>query len=132
MKVVADSHALVWFSQGSSQLSERAREALGEAEVSEGIVVSVASLIDLWYVTQTTKGVSTQELSDLRRLVTTSAGIDLHPITVEVADRYTGIDRDLLRDPWDRLIAATALVLGVPLVTRDGPIHSSGLVEAVW
>lgn len=132
MKVVADSHALVWFTQGSPQLSVRAGEALREAEASDGIVVSVATLIDLWYVSQTTERVSARELSDLRDLMTATSAVDLYPVDVAVADAYTGISRDLLKDPWDRFIVATALVLRAPLVTRDGAIRNSELVETVW
>jgi PIN domain nuclease of toxin-antitoxin system len=51
---------------------------------------------------------------------------------VAVADAYTGISRDLLKDPWDRFIVATALVLRAPLVTPDGAIRNSELVQTVW
>ncbi|MHB8293922.1 MAG: type II toxin-antitoxin system VapC family toxin [Acidimicrobiales bacterium] len=132
MRVVADSHALVWFSQTSPQLSARASEALREAEAGDGIVVSVASLVDLWYVTQSTQGVSTQQLSELRVLMTATSSIHVHPIDLDVADAFATISRDVLSDPWDRFIVATAVVLGVPLVTRDGPIQGCGLVETVW
>jgi PIN domain nuclease of toxin-antitoxin system len=132
VKVVADSHALVWFAQGSSQLSARAGEVLREAEASDGIAVSVATLIDLWYVTLTTQRVGPRELSELRSLVTATPALELHPVDVAVADAYTTISRDQLSDPWDRFIVATALVLQAPLVTRDGAIQRSELVETVW
>lgn len=132
MKVVADSHALVWFTQDSSQLSRGAGDALQEAEAGDGIVVSVATLIDLWYVTQSTQGVSVLDLSDLRGLVTRAHGVDLYPVDVDITDAYTAIGREALGDPWDRFIVATATVLGVPLVTRDGAIQRSGLVETIW
>ncbi len=35
-------------------------------------------------------------------------------------------------DPADRLIVATALDLGVPLVTRDGNVTDSGVVNTEW
>jgi PIN domain nuclease of toxin-antitoxin system len=54
MKVVADSHALVWYGHDSSKLSSRASAVLDDATATDGIVVSVATLVDLWYVTQTT------------------------------------------------------------------------------
>lgn len=50
MRVVADSRALVWFMQGSPRLSVRAADVLRAAEASDGITVSVATLVDLWYV----------------------------------------------------------------------------------
>jgi PIN domain nuclease of toxin-antitoxin system len=58
VRVLADSHAIIWQSQCSPELSEDAANALLQAEATDGIVVSVASLVDLWYVTQTTKGIS--------------------------------------------------------------------------
>ena len=35
-------------------------------------------------------------------------------------------------DPFDRLIVAEALVLGVPLITKDGNITDSEVVSVVW
>lgn len=35
-------------------------------------------------------------------------------------------------DPYDRLIVAEALVLGVPLITKDGNITDSGIVRVAW
>lgn len=133
MRVVADSHAALWYAQTSSELSSTALAALNDAEASEGIVVSVATLIDLWYVTQTTKGVDSGELADLRTAMSDSPVIELHPIDTGVADAFTRIDRSVLGDPWDRLIVATAVALQLPLVTtKAGAIRRSGLVETLW
>ena len=52
MKVVADSHALLFYLFTPDQLSDSALWALGEAEDSDGIVVSAATLGDLWYASQ--------------------------------------------------------------------------------
>ncbi len=132
MRVVADSHAIVWYVQGSSRLSERAASALSEAEASDGVVVSVATLVDLWYVTQTTQGVTADDLATLRSTMVASPKVDLHPIDVAVTDAAVSIPRDALGDPWDRFILATALALELPLVTRDGRIQKTELVETVW
>lgn len=49
MRVVADSHSLLYYRFTPDQLSEPAFEALGNAENSDGLVVSAATLGDLWY-----------------------------------------------------------------------------------
>lgn len=108
MRVVADSHAIIWYVQGSPRLSDRAAAALADAEASEGVVVSVATLVDLWYVTQTTQGISTDDLARLRARLLSAPAVDLHPIDLTVADAAKAIPRELLRDPWDRFIVATA------------------------
>jgi PIN domain nuclease of toxin-antitoxin system len=132
VKVVADSHAIIWQSQRSPELSEGAANALLEAEETDGVVVSVASLIDLWYVTQTTKTVTDADLAELREKIAASPELSLHPIDEDVTDATTAIPRDTLADPWDRFIVATAKVLEVPLVTRDRAIRDSGLVPTIW
>ncbi len=132
MRLVADSHIAVWYAQNSLQLSSAARDALDGVEAEGGIVVSVATLIDLWYVTRTTEGVTRTELDRLREDLLSSPVVDLHPITVEIADAYTEIDRGVIGDPWDRFILATAQALALPLVTRDAAIQRAGLVETIW
>jgi PIN domain nuclease of toxin-antitoxin system len=67
VRVLADSHTIIWQSQRSPELSEDAADALLEAEETDGVVVSVASLTDLWYVTQTTKAVTEADLAELRK-----------------------------------------------------------------
>jgi PIN domain nuclease of toxin-antitoxin system len=115
MRVVADSHALVWYGHDSRKLSQRARDVLDGAVGGEGVVISVISLVELWYVTQTTEGVSTEELAAIRRRVDGSPTIEVHPVDEAVAD-----------------IVATAQALELPLVTRDGRIQDSKLVETIW
>lgn len=49
MRVVADSHAIVWYLQGSTRLSEPAAQTLStaEGERTGNLIVSVATLVDL-------------------------------------------------------------------------------------
>lgn len=132
MRVVADSHAIVWYGHDSPRLSDRARETLDEAVATDGVIMSIVTLVELWYVTQTTRGVSQEELDAIREAVSSSSTMSFSPVDEAVAGKFTTIDRDLLRDPWDRFIVATALTFDLPLVTADRRIQKSGLVEAIW
>ena len=132
MRVVADSHAVVWYVQGSKRLSERAAEVLAEAETERALEVSVATFIDLWYVSQTTAAITAAQLAALKQRLVSSEAVRIEPVTVDVVDATMNIPRTALADPWDRLIVATAIALRVPLVTRDSEIRSSGLVETIW
>ena len=135
MKVVADSHTLIWYLFGDpdQRLSQTARQALEEAENTDGIAVSVASVLDIWYVTQTRQVLSTEQLAEIVELLNDPAqGLEAVPITMPVAAAFQEIPLVSLRDPWDRLITATAKALDVPLVTRDDKIRNSELVETIW
>jgi PIN domain nuclease of toxin-antitoxin system len=132
VRVVADSHTIAWYVGGSHRLSSVAADALAEAEETDGIVVSVATFIDLWYVTQTTEAVTTEDLARLRESLEASSTVTLEPMTLDVVDVCITIPRELLADPWDRLIVATAKALDVALVTRDGAIQKAELVPTIW
>ncbi|MHB1773943.1 MAG: type II toxin-antitoxin system VapC family toxin [Acidimicrobiales bacterium] len=130
--MAADSHVIVWYGHDSPRLSDRARETLDEAVASDGVIMSIVTLVELWYVTKTTRGVSQEELDAISEQVSSSLAMGFAPVDEAVAGKFTTIDRDLLRDPWDRFIVATALAFDLPLVTADRRIQKSGLVEAIW
>lgn len=41
------------------------------------------------------------------------------------------VPRDKVADPWDRIIAATSLHVGLPLITRDRVFEGVGL-DIMW
>jgi PIN domain nuclease of toxin-antitoxin system len=58
-----------------------------------------------------------------------SAGFALEPLLPEDVNEARHLP---FPDPFDCLIAGTAIRLGVPLLTKDETIADSGLVETVW
>ena len=55
----------------------------------------------------------------------------LAPFDRRVADALDFVSRQEVPDLPDRIVAATAVVLGVPLITRDGKIQASQ-VQTIW
>ena len=56
-------------------------------------------------------------------------GFQIQPLLWEDVNEARGLPFD---DPFDCLIAGTALRIGVPLITKDTVISESGLLETVW
>jgi PIN domain nuclease of toxin-antitoxin system len=54
------------------------------------------------------------------------------PETPEIAARAVTFPTSYPRDPQDRLIGATAIVEGIPLVTHDKLIRKSRLISTIW
>jgi PIN domain nuclease of toxin-antitoxin system len=53
-------------------------------------------------------------------------------ITPEIAVLAQQLPDGFPRDPMDRMIAATAMALDIPLVTKDQRIIDSSVVKTVW
>jgi PIN domain nuclease of toxin-antitoxin system len=56
----------------------------------------------------------------------------VQPITPEIAAFAVELPSSFPKDPADRLIAATAMVEGAPLVTADERIRQAKLVQTIW
>lgn len=130
--VVADTHALVWHVCNRSMLSVAARRALEDAtQTGFPIHLSAISLIEITYLVE--KGKLPAEV--LRRLLGSvddpAAGLSIASIDRGVVEAVGRVPRDLVPDLPDRVIAATALRLGLPLVTRDAKIRASG-IPVIW
>ncbi len=135
MRVVADTHALIWYllDDPDRRLSSAALDALEESAATDGVVVSVASVVDLWYVIRTRQTFTDDQLGELVGLLhDPSSPLEAAPVALEVAAAFQRIPRDALGDPWDRFISATAMALELPLVTRDRKITELDLVETIW
>jgi PIN domain nuclease of toxin-antitoxin system len=54
------------------------------------------------------------------------------PSTPEIAALAVQLPSSFPKDPADRLIAATAMAEGAPLVTADERIRQAKVVQAIW
>jgi PIN domain nuclease of toxin-antitoxin system len=135
VKVVADSHALVRYLVDPERLSEPALEALLEAEDTDGVIISAATLGDLWYASQKTSSapIAPGVFEFVRDTVLDpSTNLVIYPISVATMTHFDAVPLDELRDPFDRFILATAAQLSVPIVTADRAISKAGTVEIIW
>jgi PIN domain nuclease of toxin-antitoxin system len=118
------------------RLTALAFAALSDAEASgDGIGVAAVTLIDLWHATRTTsRPVTPGEFRAVKQvLADASDAVEWLPPTVEVAERYEDVAYPDVKDPFDRIIVATAWAAAMPLVTADRAISTSGSpVQVIW
>ncbi len=130
--LVIDTHIIVWYLVHPGNLSRLAREAILQTESSgDPIFISAITLVEMQYLVE--KGRLAQGV-----LQGTTDALDdavsplvLHPLDRGVAQTLALIARDDVPDMPDRIIAATALHLGLPLVTRDHRIRASS-ITTIW
>jgi hypothetical protein len=93
VRVVADSHTLTFYLFVPDRLTGVALDALGEAEDTHGIVVSAATLGDLWYASLKSgpKSLAPGAFESLRRTVFDPANnFDVAPISAATMEHFDG------------------------------------------
>lgn len=130
--IVLDTHALVWWLSGDRRLSARARRAILREIKADGIAASAISVMEI--ATAVRRGrlvlrVSFEQwLADLRSL----PELHIEPVSADIAALAGTFDGEMHGDPADRLIAATARVLGARLVTADDRLRALPDIACVW
>src|SRR3977135_541157 len=118
--VVADTHAAVWYIVQPDRLSPAARAVFNRtATDGDSIYVSAISIVEVCYLVEKGK----LSVTVLQRLIDALVDIDsalvVCPWDFDVAIALQPIPRIAVPDMPDRIIAATALHLNLPLITRD-------------
>ena len=129
---VADTHAALWYLLKNPSLSPRARDFMDEAAAAgKGIGLSPISLAEIVYLIE--KGrLAASAYDDLKTaLADPEYVIEEVPFTGELVEAMRRVSRGDVPDLPDRIVAATGLYFGVPVVSRDGRIRTS-TVETVW
>ena len=129
---VADTHAALWYLYKNPRLSPTARTYMDDAaRAGNEIAVSPISLAEIVYLVEKNR-LPVSAYQELKAaLADPDYVIEEAPFTVEVVETMRQVSRADVPDMPDRIVAATALHLRVPVISRDGRIRAAN-VRTVW
>lgn len=101
------------------------------AATGHDIVVSSISLAEIVYLVEKNR-LPASAYQDLKNaLADPDYVIEEAPFTGEIVDAMRQVPREDVPDMPDRIVAATAVYFGAPVISRDGRIRASNL-QTVW
>lgn len=130
--IVLDTHVIIWDALTPERLSDRAREAIVQANQSEGMIICDISLWEIAMLLQ--KGrvrVAVDTLTFINLLLQANKTI-VPAITPQVAALAVQLPPEINQDPADRLITATTLAHQATLVTADRNLQAATLIPTLW
>ena len=132
LRAVADTHTVIWYIFADERLSATARATIEEAAADgDQIAFSSITLAEIVYLSE--KGrIDPATLDRLLTAVDSEETVLIEvPFDRRVAQALRKVERSRVPDLPDRIIAATALHLGLPLISRDRKIQLAN-VDTIW
>ncbi len=126
MRLLLDTHVLVWLAEGLDDLPPKSRRLIDEAASSTGLAVSAISFWEIAMLESRGRIALSSPISDWRKIVITTNGMQEIPVSGDITIESVRLPGEFHSDPADRLIAATARIHGLRLGTRDSRLLAYG------
>ena len=127
--ILLDTHAWIWWTNESSNLSSKARDAIQEADL-----IGIPA-ISCWEVAMLVSKQRVGLAMDVQVWIEVAlqySKVKLLPLTPEIAVLSTRLPGDFHGDPADRLIVASSLSHQAALATKDRKITDWGFIPVCW
>ena len=128
MRLLIDTHALLWWLNDEPSLSPAARKAM--AESSNVLLVSAASAWEIATKVRLGKLPTAEELAADFQGFMLREGFTILDITADHAIR-AGLLPGPHKDPFDRMLISQAQAESVPIVTNERVFEAYG-VRRIW
>lgn len=123
MRVLLDTHALIWYLEGNQNLASAHRQLIVRSETE--VFVSIASLWEIAVKTSIGKLTISRSITEILKQLSTQS-IDIlgiqpgHVLQVATLPLHH-------RDPFDRMIIAQSKVEFLPVITSDKMFADYGI-----
>ena len=132
LAAIADTHTVMWYLFSDSRLG-RAASGFIDATIANGdhIGVSAISVAEMVYLAEKGRIPATVLEDVLAAMADPRIVLQEVPVDAVIATKMREVPRADIPDLPDRIIAATANHFGLPLLSRDSRIRSSG-IKTIW
>lgn len=128
MRLLLDTHALIWWTTLDAKLSPQAREAIGDPE--NMIFVSAVSAMEIATKHRFGKLPEAAVLAAQFEVELAAEGFVELPLTVRHA-QFAGNLMIANKDPFDRMLIAQSILEAIPLVSNEAEFDNFG-VSRIW
>tara|TARA_E500000178_G_C16811898_1_gene657326 strand:- start:104 stop:490 length:387 start_codon:yes stop_codon:yes gene_type:complete len=127
--VLLDTHAVLWFYDNPSRLSKKSLNAIKTSSV---LAISTISAWEISMLVQKGRLSLKYDVNQWMSYVSETPLVQWIDISSTIAIKSSTLPGKFHQDPADRFIVATALLYGIPIITKDKSIQNYMHVETIW
>lgn len=131
--VVTDTHAIIWYFSGNKRLSRKGRAIFEQAQLGQKqIVVPSIVVVETIFLLQRAR-IDPAIIQALLSLPESSQdSIYIYPLNKAVVSALGHFGPAIIPELADRIVAATAYHLSLPVLTTDSDMQASNLIQTIW
>lgn len=130
--IVLDTHVWVWWLSDPDQIPARARKTITDSARDASIYISSISAWEILLLSAKGRIEFTMDAQDWITKAESLPFFHFVPVDNSIAMRSVRLEEPFHKDPADRMIVATAIILGATLVTADVRIRKYPHVATIW
>jgi PIN domain nuclease of toxin-antitoxin system len=130
--ILMDTQAASWLAMKPQRLSRPAVEAVRRASAGDGLAIASVTLMELAQMIAAGKIRAGVPPTDWLRHFVDDEPFAVIEVSIDIAAVAAHLPPTFPFDPFDRVIAATAIVERMPLITSDARIQKSRVVRTIW
>jgi len=128
MRVLIDSHALIWYVDQDNLLSPASHAAISDP--TNDLLLSAGSIWEIGIKVGLGKLILTEPFKPWINQAISDLDVTVVPLTVEYVDVQSNLPRHH-GDPFDRLIVAQAIVEQISIISADANLDAYGITR-IW
>ena len=120
MRLLLDTHAIIWLTQDEPKLGQKARVTCESAFAAGDLLISIVSYYEIADLVRKKRLEQAVDVDQWRQRLLRTGVVEV-PVSGSIAVTAASLE-NFHKDPWDRMIVATALTETSVVVTGDEEI----------
>lgn len=130
--ILLDTHVVVWKALQPDKLSEIATVQINQAKHLSQLAIADITLWEIAMLFHKKRLIVDTNYTSFIQLIQEAFHLNILPITPVIAELSVTIGKEINSDPADRLICATSIIHGAPLITADENLRASQMLQTIW
>ncbi|MGB0680493.1 MAG: type II toxin-antitoxin system VapC family toxin [Polyangiales bacterium] len=131
MQILLDTHILLWWLEDKGRLSDDQSCILQNISAKRPAFLASVTLWEVATLVSLGRIRLRRPLRDWLQAASAPPLVRLVPLSASIAAEVAALPNSFHRDPADRILVATARVLGLTMLTRDRRIVDAALVSTI-